>query len=317
MEMEIDYLKAGTGGVYWDRIQKKNRAEYKAPDNSSEDEKSAEEVREQLTGVTLTMSPESEEFTARLAERKAAERAQQLRFQQENNPLQMQNPFDRIGTQFATISKALSNMGYYDNLSDEEILKTETLLANITYGMNNLCGNLRVESDDQFQELSSYAARFELESSTAALRQFANKYLPEHMQERFQGLVDKYYEHNSKALEGYRSNKEIMSELQARIYDRTESARVIGPSEVEQMNHLYGKVKVKDEEINSAVNDWRACFRDLSEGKQPVKDVMGKIQGILNRLASGNSKNKRFLQYVNEWNAFPIENAKLYWSALV
>ena len=108
-----------------------------------------------------------------------------------------------------------------------------------------------------------------------------------------------------------------MSELQARIYDRTENARVIGPSEAEQMKHLYGKVKVKDEEINSAVNDWRACFRDLSEGNQSVKDVMGKIQGILNRLASGNSKNKMFLQYVNEWNIFPIENAKLYWSALV
>ena len=317
MEMRIDYLAAGTGGVYWDRVQKKNRAEYMSPDNSSEDVKSAGEVREQLTGVTLTMSPESEEFTARLAERKALERAQQLRVQQENDPLQMQNPFDRIGTQFATISKALTNMGYYDNLSDEEVLETETLLANITYGMNNLCGNLRVENDDQLQELSSYAARFELESSTAALRQFANKYLPEHMQERFQGLVDKYYEHNSKALEGYRSNKEIMSELQARIYDRTENARVIGPSEAEQMKHLYGKVKVKDEEINSAVNDWRACFRDLSEGNQSVKDVMGRIQGILNRLASGNSKNKMFLQYVNEWNIFPIENAKLYWSALV
>ena len=87
--------------------------------------------------------------------------------------------------------------------------------------------------------------------------------------------------------------------------------------EAEQMKHLYGKVKVKDEEINSAVNDWRACFRDLSEGNQSVKDVMGRIQGILNRVASGNSKNKMFLQYVNEWNIIPIENAKLYWSALV
>ena len=81
MEIGIDYLAAGTGGVYWDRVQKKNRAEYMSPDNSSEDVKSAGEVREQLTGVTLTMSPESEEFTARLAERKALERAQQLRFQ--------------------------------------------------------------------------------------------------------------------------------------------------------------------------------------------------------------------------------------------
>lgn len=317
MEMGIDRLAAGAGGVYWDRVQKKNRAECKMPEHTPEDAKRAEELREHLDGVTLTMSPESEEFTARLAERKEAEREQQLRFERENDPLRMQDPFSRIGTQFATISKALQNMGYYDDPSDEEVLETETLLANITYGMNNLCGNLRVESEDRSQELSSYAARFELESSTAALRQFADKYLPEQMRESFQSLVDKYYEHNSKALEGYRSSKEIMSELQARIYDRTENARVVGPSEAEQMNHLYGKVKVKDEEMNSAVNDWRACFRELSEGKQPVKDTMGRIREILNRLASGNSNNKRFLQYVNDWNTFPIENAKLYWSALV
>lgn len=316
MGIGIDYLQAGAGGAYLERMQMRSSAERTMSENTPEELRTAEEVREKLSGVTITMSPESAEFMKRLEARKEEERVQQARFQQENSPLVMQDPFSRIGTQFSTISKALSEMGYYDNLSDDEVLETDKLLANITYGMNNICGNFRVESEEFVPELSSYAAKFELESSTAALRRFADKYLPEHMKETFQSLVDKYYEHNSKALEGYRSTREIMDELQANTYDKTASSRVIPMNEEEKMIHLAGKVQVKDEDMNSAIKEWRAYFKMFAQTEQPKDDVLAKLSESLNRLASGNSENKRFVQYITNRNAFPIENAGLYWSAL-
>lgn len=316
MEMGIDYLQAGAGGAYWERMQMQNSADRTMPNNTPEEARMVEEVRETLSGVTITMSPESTEFMKRLEARKEEEKAQQARFERENSPLLMQDPFNRIGTQFSTISKALSEMGYYDNLSDEEVLETDKLLANITYGMNNICGNFRVETETRAPELSSYAAKFELESSTAALRRFADKYLPEHMRETFQNLVDKYYEHNSKALEGYRSTREIMDELQANTYDKTASSRVIPMSEEEKMTQLAGKVKTKDEDVNSAIKEWRTYFKMFAQAEHPADDVIAKLSESLSRLASGNSENKRFVQYIGNRNAFAIENARLYWSAL-
>ena len=315
MGMEIDYLQAGAGGAYWERMLMKNSAERTMPGHTPEEAGMAEKVREKLSGVTITMSPESTEFMKRLEAGKE-EKVQQARFERENSPLLMQDPFNRIGTQFSTISKALSEMGYYDNLSDEEVLETDKLLANITYGMNNICGNFRVETETRAPELSSYAAKFELESSTAALRQFADKYLPEHMRETFQNLVDKYYEHNSKALEGYRSTREIMDELQADTYDNTASSRVVPMSEEEKMTHLAGKVRTEDEDVNSALKEWRTYFKMFAQAEHPVDDVMAKLRESLNKLASGNSENKRFVQFVGNRNAFAIENARLYWSAL-
>lgn len=317
MGIEIDYLQAGAGGAYWERMLMKNSVQRTMPGHTPEEAGMAEEVREKLSGVTITMSPESAEYMKRLEARKEEERAQQARFQRENSPLVMQDPFSRIGTQFSTISKALSEMGYYDDLSDEEVLETDKLLANITYGMNSICGNFRVETETRAPELSSYAAKFELESSTAALRQFADKYLPENMRETFQNLVDKYYEHNSMALEGYRSTREIMDELQANTYDKVASSRVIPMSEEEKMTHLAGKVKPEDEDVNSAYKEWRTYFKMFAQADHPEDDVMAKLSESLNRLASGNSENKRFVQFIANRNAFAIENARLYWSALI
>ena len=182
--------------------------------------------------------------------------------------------------------------------------------------MNSVCGTVKVLSPES-EQLTSQAAKFELESSTAALRQFSQKYVSGEMQDFFNNLVDQYYEHNSKVLEGYQSSRETSNELLAAIYEKTASNRRAPLSENEKMIQMAGKVKVDEEDEKEAIKEWRKCLKALADGKGEVGEMMGRMSDILKMLASGNSENKQLLNYVEQWNSPAIENARKYWSVLV
>lgn len=305
-----------TGGVYSQRMYKKNLAEQDLTP-SEKDLQSAEALKEKLKGVTVTISPEAEKYMTGLRERKEAQKAEEERIRQEWDSLFDPNdPFDRIGSYFSVFSGALSEMGFYDNLSDDETLQMECLLGGITYSMNSLFGNLQ-EEEAVCGPLSSYAARLELESSTAALRQFSEKFLPLNMRDTFDDLIDRYYERNAKGLIGYRSSWEQYHEDDAWILDRTASERVIPVSEKEKVIWQLGKVKTTEADYNHAAESWRLSLKKLVDGEKSVDDSIGMMQDTLNALASGNSKNQGVLQYVSRWNKFTVENARQYWKLLV
>lgn len=314
-----NYNRTIAGGAYDNRMYQKNCQNFSdisTPEERQAADAAAEALKEKLKGVTVTMSPEAVEFMAGVRERKEAAMAEQERILQEFSFLNPENAFNRIGTQFSIISDTLSGMGFYDNLSDDETLQVDCILAGITYGMNSVCGNVKEELSDSDQ-LSSYAARFELESSTAALRQFSEKFVPEDMRESFSNLIDQYYEHNAKVLEGYRSSREISNEGLATLYDWTASKRVIPMDEEEKNIQKAGKVKNTESDLNSATESWRKQFKMLLSGEKSVDDSITMMQDTLNALASGNSKSKDLLQYVSQWNSFSIENARQYWNLLV
>ncbi len=318
MGFRIDYDVAIAGGVYDNRMLQKSLQGFSnvsTPEERQAADAAAEALKEKLKGVTVTMSPEAVTFMSGLRERKEAAKAEEERTFRENSFLNPENAFDRLGTQFSIISGALSTMGFYDNLSDDETLQIECLLAEITYGMNSLCGNVKEERPGS-EQLSSYAARFELESSTAALRQFSEKFVPSDMRDMFSKLVDQYYEHNAKVLEGYRSTKEYMNELSAGLYDRTAFMRVIPLREMEKNIWQVGKVKAEESDFTRAAESWRKQFKMLVDGEKSVDDSITMMQDTLNALASGNSKNQGILQYVSQWNSFSIENARHYWNLL-
>ncbi|MCM1211684.1 MAG: hypothetical protein NC318_08780 [Blautia sp.] len=304
------------GGVYERRMHEKNLGD-NAITPTQQDLQSAEALKEKLSGVTVTISPETAEYMSGIRERKEAQRAEEERIRQEYGFLwNPENPFDRIGTQFSVFSDALSEMGFYDNLSDEETLQAECLLGGMTYSMNSLFGTLQ-EKEAVCGGLSSYAARFELESSTAALRQFSEKFVPVHMRDTFDNLIDKYYEHNAKALEGYRSSWEDFQEGNARLYDTTASKRMIPLSEEEKIIWKLGKVKTTEADNIHAAESWRTQLQKLASGEKSVDDSIAMMQDTLNALASGNSKDRGVLAYVSRWNAFSIENARQYWKLLM
>ena len=308
-----------SGGVYENRmIQKSLQAfsDLSTPEERQAADTAAEALEEKLKGVTVTISPESANFLDGVRERKEAQRAEEERIRQEYSFLNPENAFNRIGTQFGIISDELSKMGFYDNLSDEETLQVDRILSGITHGMNSVCGNVKEEQSDS-EQLSSYAARFELESSTAALRQFSEKFVPEDMRESFSNLIDQYYEHNAKILVGYRSSREISNELLATLYDQTASKRVIPMDEEEKNIHKAGKVKAEESDITNATESWREQFKMLVNSEKSVDDSITMMQDTLNALASGNSKDQSLLQYVSRWNTSSIENARQYWNLLI
>lgn len=305
-----------TGGVYNQRMYEKNLKEQSLTP-SEKDLQSAEALKEKLKGVTVTISPEAERYMAGLRERKEAQKDEEERMRQEWDSLfDPDDPFDRIGTYFSVFDGALSEMGFYDDLSDDETLQMECLLGGITYGMNSLFGNLQ-EEEAVCGPLSSHAARFELESSTAALRQFSEKFLPLYMKDTFDNLIDRYYERNSKGLTGYRSSWEIYHEDDAWVLDTTASKRVVPVSEKEKIVWKLGKVKLTEADYDSAAESWRSSLKTLAGGEKSVDDSITAMQDTLNALASGNSKNQGVLQYVSRWNKFTIENARQYWKLLV
>ncbi|MCM1263229.1 MAG: hypothetical protein NC313_10960 [Butyrivibrio sp.] len=291
-------------------------SDFSTPEERQAADTAVEALKEKLKGVNVTISPESVEFLDGVKERKEAQRAEEERIRQEYGFLNPENAFNRIDTQFGIISDALSGMGFYDNLSDDEALQVDRILSDITSGMNSVCGNVREVQPDS-EQLSSYAARFELESSTAALRQFSEKFVPEEMREDFSNLIDQYYEHNAKILEGYRSSREISNELLATLYDWTASKRAIPMDEEEKNIQKAGKVKAEESDIANAVESWREQLKMLASGEKSVDDSITMMQDALNALASGNSKNQSLLQYVSKWNSFSLENARQYWSLLI
>lgn len=323
MGYSFDYndMRIG-GGVYNRRMYQKYRNDSTLTP-TEEQIQTAEKLKEKMAGVTVTISQEGfdrESYMADLRERKEEMRAQKERAREENsylNRLNRGDVFERIGSLDSIISGTLDEMGFYDDLSDDETLEVECLLAGITYGMNTVGGGIRI-ADPVCGQLSSQAARFELESSTAALRQFSKKFVPAEMTEQFNRLIDQYYEHNEKALQGYRSDSEIGDEGTAKLNEEMASTRLFPVmKEEERIRGQLGKVKNTKDDVGHAVKEWQKQLRMLMCGARSVNDSMLMMRNTLNALASGNSKDQGVIQYVDRRGTYSIENARQYWGMLL
>lgn len=111
-------------------------------------------------------------------------------------------------------------------MSDEEVLETEQLMIQITSSVDafHSCRSLSASplkrvSDliyadreridwDTYKDMSGEEWKFLLESATAALWSFNEKYVPEEQQSDFGALIDQFHEYNSNLLKGYQSPNE-------------------------------------------------------------------------------------------------------------
>lgn len=133
--------------------------------------------------------------------------------------------------QWHVFSKNLYDSGFFEGKSDEEIQEIDTLLRQLTSGLDSF--NLRVHMKDYAisatlsQTINEmipgyYDAHFgidaesayymtkedweiELESSSRALQYFCNKFVPEDHQNEFRGLIEQFYAFNAQSLENYQS----------------------------------------------------------------------------------------------------------------
>lgn len=232
-------------GVYAERMQGKIshddfRTRISKEKQQEVDQKVAEavkEIRQYRNSDSVSISKEGREFLCSEAgyEKMKADTEEFLNglftnYTQQQEKLQKNNPADPFwgstGNQWLVFSKKLYDSGFYDNMTDEEVKQVENILDKITGGMDgfgrvqygiglNIDACRETEGKNGFNLLmESGELRTELESSTAALKYFAEKYIQDNeLKEDFNRLTEQYYTHNSEQLDGYRSLSEKMKQF--------------------------------------------------------------------------------------------------------
>lgn len=290
-------------------------------------------VQEHLgEGVSITISPESQEFMSGVEERKAAQRAEKEAFRKQCS----ENPFaysgnalsltnletgERIArgtSQWRVFSEILYKNGFYDTMSDEEVQKMEGMLKDITSGVDSISGITDTERSDS--ALSHDAAQLEFLSSLNALQYFADTYVPDGMRGAFQDLIKAYADYNSESVAKHKNGDDLYSEAIAEISApnaRNVDAAVKKSQERTIASQTIGKIKHMDEEEEKLKEDYQALFDSLIDKRGSVSNIFDKLKNTLLSYAAGGNKNTDVLTLLDSRNAGSVSNMADYWSKLL
>ncbi len=321
--------EASFEGAYEKRVAK--RASQTATKAYKQTEKTS--VQEHLgEGVSITISPESQEFMSGVEERKAAQRAakEALREQYSANPfaysgnaISLSNlaTGERVAqepTQWSVFSESLYKNGFYDSMSDEEVQKMEGMLKSITYGVDSIRG--LTDAERSYSAFSHEAAKLEFISSINALNYFADTYVPDEMRESFKNLIKSYEDYNSESVAKHKNSDDLYSEAMAKIPAPNAvnvSAAVKKTQEKTAASQAIGKVEHTDEEEAKQKQDYQTLFDSLIHQKSSADSIFDDLKNSLISYASGGSKNTDVLALLEARNKGNINNMVDYWSILL
>lgn len=271
--------------------------------------------------ITLDISPDSQEFMSRVAERKAAQAEEQARLEAENP----WSPFDYRGdlsknepTQYLVFSKYLYDNGFFNDMDDEQAGRMEDMLKNITAGMDSIRGPLDAGRWDN--SMSHEAAKLDLVSSVNALNYFADTYVSENMRDSFKELIKEYENYNSKIVANHRNSMDLYSDSMKHISAPNAtgvSAEVKQSQERTRAYQQIGKVTHTEQEEKGLREDYQLLFDKLMNKQDSAKNIFDSMQNLLVNYASGGSKNNAVLSLLNANNAGSIDNMFRYWTALL
>jgi len=161
-----------------------------------------------------------------------AEIIEYTRLYQDDKIAGSKDPFwKNTGSQYLVFSEKLYHSGFFDSMTDEEAGEAEAVLRAITQGMDSLSNAWYMTgrgasgvSGKGYTLPTSYEAKMELESSTAALMYFEDKYLEdEGLRNEFEGLVQDYHAHNTEVLDEFVNPMEQMDKAVSRFYSNPQS----------------------------------------------------------------------------------------------
>ena len=290
------------------------------PQTAEERKKAYEDMGIHVGRFTVDISPDSQEFMAQVAERKAAQAAEKAKLEAENP----WSPFDYRGdlsknepTQYLVFSKFLYDIGVFHNMDDEQADRMENMLKNITSGMDSIRGPLDAGRWDN--SMSHEAAKLDLVSSVNALNYFADTYLSEGVRDSFKELIKEYENYNSKIVANHRNSMDWYSESMKDIPAPNAmgvSADVRQAQERTKAYQQIGRVTHTAEEDKWLQEDYQALFDKLMKKEDSVKNTFDSLQNLLVNYASGGSKNNVVLDLLNANNAGSINRMFQYWSAM-
>lgn len=209
-----------------------------------------------------------------------------------NRELQQKHPdepfWGNTGNQWLTFSEFLYDNRVYDSLSTEEAGELDEALQKMTCGMDDVSRwqlvSGKIEHDAPARYLSGIgftesedALRLELESSAEALKYFGEKHIAdEGLREKFNGLVDMFYAHNSKILDGYSSAAENRAKAQAGDGTSKGMQEILIKLGVREA--YPAKIEHSGEEQEEHRTEVRGFFANLREDTSGWKDIWTRLE---------------------------------------
>lgn len=284
------------GGAYDKRVEKR-KDDAAAAVQSGKEKKTFQDWKGE--GASVTISKESQDFLAGVDERKAAQRAEKERLMAEN-PV---SPFAKNGNiftltnmetgekvqrepaQWLTFSQYLYENDFYDEMSDEEVKRTEDMLKEMTSDVDSIFH--LTDSERHRSGMSHEAAGLAMLSSVNALHYFADTFLPERMRDSFKALIGEYENYNRESVAGYYNKDALYS-----------------------VKHSAGEeAKVK--------KTYQALFDRLKSGGSEVKDIFDTLSDTLVDYTSGGSRDDAVRKLLKHNSAEGIERMATYWTQLL
>lgn len=301
-------------GAYNKRVQQ-NRQKAAAEASHAKQEEEPKQAAGDVLGATVTFSKESQEFMEGVAERKAAQAAAKAEVDAQYSG----NAFAGTGDfkqQYLVFSENLYNNGFYDDMSDDEVMQVEGLLRSITSGMDSING----VAANPITTMSHEAAKLELTSSVSALNYFAEKYVPEEMQEAFKDLIKQYESYNNAKVATHKNIYDMRDESMSKIAAPNAvnvSELVKKTQEDTKASQEIGRVTHTEEEESQNKSDYQALFEKLIRKEDSISGIFDSLQSTLVNFASGGSNNSSIIAMLNSRNLASINHMMSYWSKLL
>lgn len=324
--MGIDINLSGYTGVMAKKADnRKDRATAEAQraagsQTVEERKKAYEDMGIHAERFIVDISPDSQEFMSQVAERKAAQAAEQEKLEAENP----WSPFDYRGdlsknepTQYLVFSKFLYDKGVFRDMDDAQAGKMEDMLRNITSGMDSIRGSSGAGRWDN--SMSHEAAKLDLISSVNALHYFADTYVPEGVRDSFKELIKEYEDYNSKIAANHKNGMDWYSESMKDVPAPNATGVGADARQAQERTKAYqqiGRVTHTDEDEKWLKEDYQALFDKLMKKEDSAKNIFDSLQNLLVNYASGGSKNSVALDLLNANNAGSINRMFQYWADL-
>lgn len=282
-------------------------------------------------GATVTISPESREILESVAERKAAQRAEKEKLMEQypTSPFAYGNQITlyetetgrvvpKEPTQWLVFSDLLYKNGYYDDMSDEDVIKTEDMLKNITSRIESIYG--LSDSARSYSDLSHEEANLEFISAVNALNYFADNYVPEDIRGEFKDLIKEYEKYNSESVAKHKNSDDLYSEAMKDISSPNATGMGRSVKEAQERTKAYqaiGKVTHTKEEEEQLGQDYQMLFDRLISGKISSRSAFAGLMDTLVNYASGGSRNNAVMNVLRNNSMDTITHISDYWAILL
>lgn len=244
------------------------------------------------------------------------------------------------GAQHLLFGQKLHEMGFFDGMSEEEVSQYESLLKDITEVMSSINMNMisnekngnnsfsyfyqgdmvRQKYDAAMIHTYSDDAKVDLESATAALHYFSEKYLDKEQKQEFDSMVNDFYDHNAKYLETYQDSQERMGNFTEKLYASGMADRFLNWGQFkeneEYSKHMGGVTHTKEEKADY-IKNVANIFKQLQKTGVDTSDLWKQLkEDHLNHLTKGTER-QDFKDRVWEQSEKVFKHMDSYWSKLL